>query len=209
MASKGTARLERLKNRAEAREVREDHALKLYASGLTLAEITLQLADTFGTSRTSASNTGEMVRRALRRHTVGPEDVDMARSRMLASLDVLLEAWMPRAIGQALDPNNLTPIPPSDKAAAVVLGILDRYAQVTGAVKPPERNTNITVINGIPDDAQSKRASAMDELRREAAKLITIDGHLADAGTSLEATRNGGTTHELMPSPVPTKKGQP
>lgn len=208
MASKGTAQLERLKRRADAREVREDHALKLYASGLTFTEITLDLADTFGTSRTSASNTIEMVRRALRRHAVGPEDVDLARSRMLASLDVLLEAWMPRAIGQTLDAD-LNPMPPSDKAATVVLGILDRYAQVTGAVKPPERSTNITVINQVPPDADSKRHSVMEELRREATKLTVIDGELANAGTSLEAHRGGeGVANQLMSSPVP-KKGQP
>lgn len=208
MASKGTAQLERLKRREDARIVREDHALKLYASGLTFSEITLQLADTFGTSRTSSSNTMEMVRRALRRHTVGPEDVDNARARMLASLDVLLEAWMPRALGQALDPTTLQVVPPNDKAATVVLGILDRYAQVTGAVKPPERSTNIQVNVTVPDDAESKRAGVMEQLRRESAKLHVIDGELANAGTSLEANRHGGISNELMPPPVP-KKGQP
>lgn len=208
MAGKGTAQLERLKRREDARVVREDHALKLYASGLTFADITNELADTFGTSRSSTSNTIEMVRRALRRHAVGPEDVDLARSRMLSSLDVLLEAWMPRAIGQAIDPATGLLLPPSDKAANIVLGTLDRYAQVTGAVKPPERSTNITVINAVPTDADSKRTSAMDELRREAAKLVTIDGELANAGTSLDANRHGGITNELMPAPVP-KKGQP
>lgn len=209
MAAKGTAQLERLKRREDARQYREDEALRYYASGLTLAEITGQLSGAFGTSRTSVSNTGEMIRRALRRHSVGPEDVDMARSRMLASLDVLLEAWMPLALGQGLDAD-LRPRNPSDKAATIVLGILDRYAQVTGAVKPPERSTHITVITTVPTDAESKRLTAMDEIRREAQKLVIIDGELAHAGTSLEANRHGGgITNELMPSPVPKKEKKP
>ena len=209
MASKGTGQLERLKRRAEGREVREDHALILYASGKTYAEITLDLAEKFGTSRHSTSNTIDMVARAFRRHNVKPEDVDRARTRIAITLEEILRVWTPLALGHGLDAD-LQPRVPSDKAAKVVFDALDRYGAVTGAVKPPEKTTNITVINQVPPDADSKRAAALEELLRESRKLTVIDGELASAGTSLEANRDaGGGISQLMPSPVPTKKGQP
>jgi len=208
MASKGTARLERLKRREEGRIVREDHALRLFAGGLTYEEITLDLADKFGTSRLSASNTIDMVARAFRRHNVRPEDIELARTRIAIVLEEMLRVWTPLALGNGLDAD-LNPRVPSDKAAKVVFDALDRYGQVTGAIKPPEKTTNIQVNVTVPLDAESKRAAAMADLLREAQKLVIIDGELSNAGTSLDANRHGGITNELMPPPVPSKKGQP
>jgi hypothetical protein len=140
VAEKGTARLERLKRREEGRVIREDHALRLFASGLTYEEITLDLAD---------------------------------------------------------------------KAAKVVFDALDRYGAVTGAIKPPEKTTNITLINQIPPDADSKRKAAQAELLREAAKLVTIEGELANAGTSLHANRGADAHQSLLPPPPLLGKENP
>lgn len=207
MAEKGTARLERLKRREDARRIREDHALRLYASGMTYAEITLDLAEKFGTSRLSTSNTVDMVARAFERHAVKAEDVEHARTRISIVLEEMLRVWVPLAVGQGLDAD-MNPRSPNDKAADVVFKAIDRYAQVTGAVKPPEKQTNISVNVSVPVDAQSKAKAALDELLREAEKLVTIEGELSNAGTSLEATRGGITTRELLPPPIP-KEGQP
>lgn len=206
MATKGTARLERMKRRAEGVQVREDYALEKYAAGLTIVEITAKLAEVFGTSGLSVSNTWEMVRRSLRRHSVNPDDVDIARAKITLHLEKLLEVWLPRSLGHVVLPDG-SQLPPSDKAATVVLQTLDRYAQVTGAVKPPEKTTNIQVNVAVPMDADGKRQAVMEELRREAAKLVVIDGELANAGTSLAANRqDGGGRQALLPPPDPTKE---
>jgi hypothetical protein len=139
VAEKGTARLERLKRREEGRVIREDHALRLFASGLTYEEITLDLADKFGTSRLSTSNTIDMVARAFKRHNVKPEDIEHARTRIAMVLEQMLRTWTPLALGQGLDAD-MNPRTPSDKAAKVVFDALDRYGAVTGAIKPPEEN---------------------------------------------------------------------
>lgn len=204
MAEKGTARLERLKRREEARLIREDHALHLFASGLTYEEITLDLAEKFGTSRTSVSNTRLMIDRAFARHTVRPEDIETARTRLRVLLEEMLRVWTPLALGRGLDAD-LNPRMPSDKAAEVVFKAADRYAQVTGAIKPPDKQTNINVNVLVPPDAESKRALVAQELRRERDKLVVIEGELANAGTSLDAHRGTDGRQQLLPPPVPTR----
>lgn len=210
MARKGDAALERMKRRADAVRVREDHALRLYASGQTFEEITLDLADKFGTSRLSVSNTGEMVRRALARHEVSAEDIEKARTRMVVLMEEMLRTWAPLALGHGMDAD-MNPRMPSDKAAEVVFKTIDRYAQLTGAIKPPDKQTNIQVNVTVPADAESKRAAAMAELIREAGKLVTIEGELAKAGTSLEANQAGGGRghQELLPPPLTISKDKP
>lgn len=208
--AKDNAKIQRMRVRADTVRVREDFALAKYAAGATIVDITLALADTFGTSVTSVSNTWEMTQRALRRHAVKPEDVEAARARILLHLDKLLEAWLPRALGLTQAPDGSL-MPPSDKAATIVLQTLDRLGQVTGAIKPPEKPTNINVNVIVPADAESRRHAALDELRREAAKLIVIDGELTGAGTSLEATRTADhpDRQALLPPPAPIRKEQP
>jgi len=208
MARKGDAALERMKRRKEAVEIREDHALQRFASGWTYEEITLDLAERFGTSRLSVSNTHEMVRRALARHEVRAEDIEAARTRMVVLMEEMLRTWAPLALGQGMDAD-MNPRLPSDKAAEVVFKTVDRYAQLTGAIKPPDKQTNIQVNVTVPQDADSKRAAAMQELFRETAKLVTIEGELANAGTSLDANRTGGRGNQELLPPPPTGKDKP
>lgn len=206
MAERGTARLERLKRREEGRHEREDFAVVAYAGGKTIQEITMELAVTYGTSAKSATNTWEMIRRGLARHHIDPEDTAIARARITVLLEQLIAKWSPYALGLTFHEDG-SPRLPSDKAATILLNTLDRYGQVTGAIKPPDKSTHINVLVQVPADAEGKRVVAQEEIRREAAKLVTIDGELANAGTSLEANRHGGgIANQLMPPPVPKKE---
>lgn len=201
--SQSKSRIERRRRREEARDVRDDEALRLYASGLSFEEIAIELSRTFGTSPTSVSNTYLMIRRALTRHHVNTEDVDTARVRVITHLEALLHTWMPRALGNALDAQ-LQPVAPSDKAAGIVLQTLDRYAQLTGAVQSVGQTTNIAVSVTVPADADDKRRLVMDSLRREADKLRIVDVELASAGTSLEHAGGNNPRQEQLPPPEGT-----
>lgn len=202
MATKDSSAVKRLRLREEGRRVRDDFALRLFASGLTHPEIAVELASEFGTSPASVSNTHLMVQRALQRHAVESQDVELARSRALVTLERLLEAWAPLAVGQGLD-SQLQPRLPSDKAAEILLKTLDRWTALTGAVRPADNRTQINLSVTVPVDAASKRLRAMEELQREAEKLRTIEGELAAAGTSMDVHSRADQHSTLLPPPTP------
>lgn len=195
------AKTRRAVTRKQALNYRDDHALKLFASGLRIKDIAYELHEVFGTSVKSESNVWEMVRRALDRHAVDLPTVDQARVRYLLHLDELLSTWLPLSLAGRQD-NDGNQLPPSDKAAEITLKVLDRIGAATGAITPPRSgDTNLTVNVVVPPDAESKRMAIIADLQREATKMLTVEGHLADAGTSLAARQGGERDTGLIPPP--------
>lgn len=185
------ARERRRRMRKEAAIVREGDALQHIAGGLTYAEIAAEL-------HVAVSTAYRLVHRGLERRaaTEGPA-VEVARALYLARIELLFGAWMPRAIGKGLDAN-LQPTPPNPDAAKIVLGLLDRYADVTGVRAPVQLDLG---------DAEMTPAAAilavMESLDRVVDKQRVIAGELATAGTDLHRAAHGDD--KVPPPTIPDK----
>lgn len=185
--------------RIEARAAMADAALRAYAASADYTEALGRLADEFPhLGRTSVVVVKDLVREALDNRRIATEEqVGLVRSRILAHLDALLVTWMPLAAGTALDPTNLQQLPPSVKAAELVLKQLTLYAELSGVKAGQVVNaTQINVNVQIPADAPGKRDIALARLADEAAKQQVIDGELARAGTSIDQARGTDRTGE-------------
>lgn len=188
------ARERRRRTRRDNSILRESEALRHYAGGMSYDEIAAEM-------RCASSTAWELVQRGLKRRVEEDEEiVKLARARVDLHLGRLLEAWMPRALGKALDVD-LQEIAPSEPAAKVVLGILDRYVEIWG-VKPPTQ-LEVDLRDDRPAGPEAI-ANVMAVLARTAAKEKTIEGHLAGAGTDLHKAR-GGDERQLPPV-IPLKE---
>lgn len=193
---KENARERRRRMRKDNAILRESQALELFAGGMAYDEIAAQM-------KVASSTAWELVKRGLtRRAETEGATVAEARALYVGRLELMLGAWLPRALGKGLDAD-LQPMPPNEPAAKVVLGILDRMADVLG-IKAPQK-LDVDLHDSRPPDAARLTVDIMDALRRTAEKERTIDGHLAEAGTNMEhATR--GNDRQAPPQIEPKKK---
>lgn len=184
---------------------RERRALDLYVEGDTYAEIARKL----GVAPQTAS---KYIERALQSRAAaeGPT-VEAAKVLYRDRLELLLRAWMPRAIGpyqpadwdmSELDPAQRAKYAqPDPKAAEYVLAVIDRLARLDGATTAKQVNVDVTVHNLPPQDLQAR---VLSDLAALAAKHRVIDGQLAGAGTSIGAL--AGADVEDKPAPPPTRE---
>lgn len=198
--TKERARTARKNRRYAQRVADEDAALQLFVEGLTVAQIAASL-------RHSREHAYDLVERALTRRAeeVAPEVVDNARVLYTEGLRRLYESWMPRALGSEarVDPNTgpQDAVPPSDRAAEMVLKILDRLAAVNGVQGPPKR-VEMDVTVHTPADIHSARDEILASLNTIRDKSTVIDGHLAAAGAQLRD--NDQLAIDDRPAPPPT-----
>jgi len=189
------ARERRRRTRAKNAVLRESEALALFAGGDSYEEIAAKM-------KVSRSTAWECVRRGLaRRAETEADTVKEARALYVARLELMLGAWLPRALGKGLDAD-LQPMPPNEPAAKVVLATLDRYADVMG-IKAPTK-LDVDLHDSRPQDADALTSSILDVLRRTADKERVIEGHLAEAGTTLD--RAGGGDDRQAPPVIPVKE---
>lgn len=196
----------RRRRRQEASVVRENLAIRMYAQGATVAEISDELNRQFGVKL--VGNILALIRRGLYRQTQeNKPDVDIARAMLLAQYRALLEVYMPRALGEVNDPDNPDrKLPPDTRAADLALKILDKAGVASGAVAPPRSgDINLNIGIGAPADADAARRVALEQLDRDRAKLREIEGQLADtpAGSGPEEAEDGKTPppFDLPPTP--------
>lgn len=187
------ARERRRRMRKEAAIIREGNALALFADGKTYAEIGAEL-------RVAPSTSYRLVKRGLERRaaTEGPV-VEQARALYLMYLERLMSVWMPRAIGKGIDAD-LRPVPPSDAAAKIVLGILDRFADVNPGLRAAVKLELDGDAVATPAD---QVALIMSGLARIAEKERVVAGELAAAGTDLDRLATGDT--RVSPPPIPER----
>lgn len=175
------ARQRRRRMRKDAAIIREGDALQLYASGKTYAEIAADL-------RVALSTSYELVKRGLARRaeTEGPV-VEAAKALYLERVEILVQAWMPRAIGKGLDAD-LQPMPPNEAAAKIMLGLLDRYADVQPGIR---QALKLDLGDARPVSGADAIAAVMASLARVTHKGEIVEGELAAAGTNLAHATNG------------------
>lgn len=175
----------------------EDRALELFVEGKSHADMAAEL-------KCSRDHTYTLLRDAMERHALASEaTADEARVVYLMSLRRLMESWMPRAIGQGLDVD-LQPAPPDLRAAEFVLKVLEKVAGATGVTQAPKR-VEMDVTIHKPDDIDAARDDILQSLVNIRNKAVTIEGHLADAGTSIgDAT--GHTAPDDRPAPPPQRE---
>lgn len=175
-----TAESRRRRVRAEATFMREQLAIELYAKGSTVTQIEEAMFAAFGVRL--HGNILALVRRAVyRRAQENKADVELAKQMMLEHFRPLIETYMPRALGELDDPDSPgQKLPPDTRAAELVLKVLDKVGQVTGAMAPPRAgDVNLHLQLGqAPPDADTARRQAAEAIAREAAKLREIEGQL-------------------------------
>lgn len=176
-----TARERRRRLRRDNVILRESEALRHFASGMRYDEIAVEM-------RVASSTAWKLVQDGLKRRIIEDREyVETARAMVVARLERLFETWTPRALGKGLDAD-LRPLEPSEPAAKVVLGIIDRYVDVTGV---RSLKLDLDVHTDGPMTTAEMTATIMATLDRTVEKDRVIEGHLADAGTSLDTTRHG------------------
>lgn len=189
----------RRRRRALASVVREDIALELYVRGKRSVEIEDELQAQTGSR--CHGNIPELIRRGVyRRLQANRQTVEEAKQMMLAQYRPLLETYLPRALGETTDPETGERLPPDVRAAELVLKVLDKVGQVTGAMAPPragDLNLNLN-IGGPPPDADTARRLALEQLDRQRQKLLEIEGQLGDT----PAVEGGGEdAGDALPPP--------
>lgn len=186
----------RRRRRHEATVARDEFAIRLYAQGKKVAEIEDALFDEFGVRM--HGNLLAMIRRGLaRRVEQGSQDAKIARELMLAQYRQLLEVYMPRALGQIRDPDTGLMSTPDPRAADLALKVLDKAGIILGVVAPPRSDINVNVGIMTPPDADTARRLAAENLARDRAKLLEIEGQLGDT----PAVEGGERTGDDIPPP--------
>lgn len=180
------ARAARMRLRSEAAIVREDFALDRFAKGDTVAEIERKLGEEFGVKY--QRRVPEMVKRALvRRAAAYAERVEEARALYIEQTMKLVHAWMPRALGEALDGDGRR-IPADPKAAELAFKFISAIAEVAGA-KAPKKAGDVNITNVVlpADDPDNVREKVLATIEREREKFQVIEGSFTggiDAATA-------------------------
>jgi hypothetical protein len=169
----------RRRTRKEASIAREELAIRLYAQGKTMAQISEALMEEFGVHL--KHNLLEVIRRGLaRRVLAGAEDVEQAREMLAEGYRRLLEVYMPRALGDMPELDDCTKPAPDLRAAELALKILKDWGVIRGAVAPPRAgDLNLNVGVSFPADADVQRGKILQALEIDAAKQREIEGTLA------------------------------
>lgn len=169
----------RRRRRREASIMREELAIELYAKGKTSTQISEAMFEAFGVKLTG--NIPELVRRGLyRRMQANTPNVEAAKELFEIMYRKLVEAYMPRALGEVLDPETGMNSPPDLRAAEFALRVMDKWGVVRGAISPPRQgDVNLYLHQAAPPDAETQRSRVMDALQQERAKQMEIEGALA------------------------------
>jgi DNA-binding CsgD family transcriptional regulator len=186
---------------------REHRALDMLVKGMRQAQIAREL-------EMSSGGVSILIRRALeyRAQALLPT-VEAARTLILERLERLLERWWPLATGDYVDPETgSSDNPPSPRAVDTVLKILEQMAKLTGAAgptvrpepAPPTFAGGIHVHTAQPGERDRLIADIVTGLNAAKAKTVVIEGHLADAKTSLSALAGG--EHDDTPGPPPRRE---
>ncbi len=127
-------RSERRTTTLTARELR---AIELTAAGATYDQVGVILS----MGRTAAR---ALVERALARRAleVQHRELGPARTLQLERLELLFRRWFPLAVG---NPRDDPPTPPNERAAAVVMSVMDRQARILGLEQPIRVEEEVTV----------------------------------------------------------------
>jgi hypothetical protein len=201
----GTARHARQVRRTEAAVIREDFALRMFASGETVADIAAALSRTFNISAHQGS-VYRLIRRGLAHKAAQqPEYVANARQMLLDRYDRMFEAHMPLAVGT-------TTGVPDVRSADLVLKVLDKIAEICGVkVAPPVVEQHTTFNITVPGEADRARADILSALARERDKHEVVEGHLAAAGTGLRELTGGVVENDRLgppPGVIPTQESE-
>lgn len=198
------ARSARMRKRHASAVIREDLALELFAAGRTWGEISERMRETYGGSF-DPRNCRRIVERGLRRRADQESpSVAEARARITVHLEALLYAHMPYATGEET-PDGI----PDVRSGDLVLKVLSKLGEVTGAVAPQAiqqiNQTNVGIMINTPEDADAARARILKGLQEERQKTLIVDGQLASVGTSMGEITAGEIT-DGAPPPVITQE---
>lgn len=200
------ARLARKRRRTQAAIVREQLAIKRFAAGVRVDEIANELRAEFG-GAFSLGTTRGIIRRGLGRLAQDTEDADHARAILVEGYRQILAAHMPYAVGQLGDG-------PSTRSAEIAMKALDKIGEVSGVRRVPDitpAGVNVTVNVNEPGGIEAARGQILASLRREADKLLVVDGALATVGTSQAALTSGEPDDDTLgppPGVIPTREEQ-
>jgi hypothetical protein len=198
--SEENARARRARLRKNTTEIREDFILDRYAGGWRVADIAQACLEHFGVTA-STEAVYRAITRGLARRAELREGQEEALERYLQGLEKIIAAHMPRAVGGRDEDGGL--IVPDTRSADIVLKALDRMAEATGARKRPEQhihNTN-TVVLAPGADRSAAEAEVLRRLEDERQKHLTVEGHLANVGTGLDALTTGEQRNDTMAPP--------
>lgn len=178
-----------------AAEERERIALELYVKGKTFREIGMAVDRAEETAR-------RIVHRGLARRAQeeGPT-VEAARVLYTARLEHLIGAWMPLADGSWMadnrDPDD-PPARPDARAADITIKLMEKWAEVTGALAPrpaPEDEQSGTTLPESVDKARQQILLALVSIRD---KQTVVEQAMSSVGATIE-----GTIVEDTPGPPP------
>lgn len=211
--SKGRRRKGKLFIRGHDVVERENRALEMLVKGMSVRAIAAQLEMSHGA-------VSMMIRRALEYRAKAVErTADQALALILERYERLLERWWPLATGDYVDPDTGTSEnPPNPRALDAVLKILAQQADLISRVyvasrkgaQPEQAGSTFTggihVHTAQPDERERLTGTILAGLATMRAKGVTIEGHLAEARTTL-AQLEGGEADD-MPGPPPRTRGE-
>lgn len=161
-------RSERRTTTLTARELR---AIELTAAGATYDQVGAILS----INRTSAR---ALVERALARRAleIQHRDLGPARTLQLERLEFLFRRWWPLAVG---NPRDVPPTPPNDRAAAIVMSIMDRQERILGLAQPIRVEEQVTVSLTY-EELEGRREKVLAGLAEVVQRQRSIDGEFRE-----------------------------
>lgn len=154
---------------------REHRALELISVGATNKQIAAVLSVTPGSVTNIVAKA--LSKRALEIRT---QVLPVAGAVYYDRLERLLQRWMPLALG-----NLSLGQAPDEKAANIVLGILDRYARFLGLDAPIKIEETIETVGGpTPGEREAIKAALLEDLaeikrRRDTIDAVVVEGDAA------------------------------
>lgn len=140
------------------KHLREDTAMRYYAQGMTQMEISRVM-------EVAQPQVSKMIRRALDRHSKNDKIVaGRARALIMQRLEGMFSAWYPHATGAIGDA-------PNEKAAEIVLKVLDRIAKISG-VGDLATTINVNVTTANADVIRAEISRDLDALAERQQRII-------------------------------------
>jgi DNA-binding CsgD family transcriptional regulator len=139
----------------KVKRLREDTAMRLYAQGHSQEDI----AEIMGTSQGAVSGA---ISRGLARYAKDNKIMaDRARALITQRLELMFRSWFPLATGDN----------PTEKAAKIILDVLDRLAKLSG-VGDLAATVNINVTTANADMMRAEITRDLDALAERQQKII-------------------------------------
>lgn len=161
---------------------REHRALELLAVGAS----TSQIATVLSIGRGAAD---KLIQKALAKRAleIRTQVAPYAAAVYYDRLEKLFMRWMPLAMGNLSQGQ-----PPDEKAANVVLGLMDRYARFMGTDAPVQIEGDVTVHAGPTTDERAafvtKLLGDLDEVQR---RKLAVDAEVIDEQRHTDGTGAG------------------